>query len=397
MDTQLRIATSDPVDRLHHLGSLRKHPQLAWRGYLKSPFDEACFKDIDALVVTDEYYLPNRLALAACKRLGIPSFHIVDGIMEWRNLFENPRSIDPKQGTPLFQPLLADYTFAMGSEQAEALRWLGNSSVFATGLPRFDDLDRRNCRIGPSANPEILIASANTPWFSAEQESTFRGVYDHLPGVLDIARDTLSTPFAVRWRVAACLQDSVADLPKSQGTAAEALDSCSALISTPSSLVVEAMILGIPTLVLDPYAVPALTPAAWSANDAATASSMLGDLLAPSPQRASFQDWIRDRVTTSTPSASDSIARFICDASRSGSVPPAWNVNEPSTSSKTAPNIQNQSRALEALALTLPALDAKLAEQEATIQRLEAEIHERRRKRSWGSKMRAKLFRKTKP
>lgn len=372
----IRIATPENEARFHHYAPVVTADGFEWLGTVRPPFDERSLAGVDALIVSCEHHWPTRLAIAACKRLGIPTFHVLDGIVEWRNLFENPRSSQPENGPPLFQPLLSDHTFTMGEAQRRTLEWLGNRMVTATGLPRFDGMKVNPCRTGRPTNPAaLLIATANTPWFTDEQQHVFEREFSILIDRFKSGAASDGQSFHCRWRVAAPVAERFGLVRDEPGSAAEALALCDALITTPSSLAVEAMLLGIPTLVFDPFACPALTPNAWSATSAGTVMELLPSLMSPGEKRAGLQDSLREWITPCDAGASERVRAWIRSIVATGSPPTDAGefLQPPSRSNDGNSGSEAAITYLEGLAATIPTLDRSIAAKQREIERLLAE------------------------
>jgi hypothetical protein len=373
----IRIATTENKDRYHHYREVVEDPLFEWVGTVQAPFDRDSLAGVDALIVSCEHHWPSRLAIAACKRIGIPTFHVLDGIVEWRNLFENTRTADPTNGAALFQPLLSDVTFAMGEVQKRTLEWLGNSRVVSTGLPRLDSLASRPCRIGPlEGTPRILVATANTPWFTSDQRDLFLSEFSRIAESLaGSGSSQYSTGSRISWRIAAPVAEALGVSNDLLDSAAEALMRCDALITTPSSLAVEAMILGIPTLIFDPYACPILTPTAWHATSADSVMALLPSLVAPEARRASLQDVLLASIAPSDRESALRIRDVIRSVVAGEGIPVA--AEEATTAhghttagfhSASAPSEDISD--LQALAATVPMLDRIIAEKQHTIEDL---------------------------
>jgi hypothetical protein len=376
---KIRLATTENEARYHHYRDVVEDPLFEWVGTVEGPFDEASLGDIDGLIVSCEHHWPSRLAIAACKRLGIPTFHVLDGIVEWRNLFENPRTADPSSGAPLFQPLLSDVTFAMGSVQKRALEWLGNDRVLATGFPRLDALDPRPCRTGtPAGTPRILVATANTPWFTPAQQDLFLREFSDLAQRLRGASIPGLFARTVSWRVAASVAEALGIANDLSGSATEALRGCDALITTPSSLAVEAMLLGIPTLIFDPYACPIFTPVAWHATSAGGVLTLLSSLIAPEGRRAALQDALLRFIAPVDRGSAERIRRVIHGVVSRGGIPEGAEegmdtVGRIPEHMPQAVFSESEIGDLRALAASIPMLDRILAEKQRTIDELHRE------------------------
>lgn len=291
---RIALATPEPPSRLINYDSVASHPDVDWRGQLPYPYYPQDLENIDAIIVSDEWAPGVRACIAACKLKGIPTFHVLDGVIRWKNLFENPRSLVPENGSPFMRPLMSDMTFVMGDLQAAVLRWLGNSMICVSGLPRFANYELKSCSHGEHPHPRLLLASANRPWYTETQRDFFIPAFQRLLDMLkrDCAR--LGVPLDCRLSPLVGWENVEPSWLGPHPPLHEQLQSCSALITTPSTIAVEAMLLGIPTLIFDPWADPILTPSPWVADDANAVSTLLPSLLAPSKERARLQDFIRN-------------------------------------------------------------------------------------------------------
>ncbi len=310
----IRIGTTENEARYHHYGAVVERAEFDWVGTIRAPFDDECLSRIDALIVSCDQHLPNRLAISACRERGIPTFHVLDGVLDWRTTFADPETHPDEDRVPLLRPGIADLIFAMGGIQRDLALWLGCPSVVSTGFPRWDSLPRQPCRRGATnGKPRLLVATANTPWKTPEQReaviSTFRQLVKGL--------ESLATEIVLTFRVADELAESIGVVANHAGSAADAIEECDAVITSPSTFAVESMLVGRPTLVFDPFAFPVLTPSAWAATDVARVLRELDGLFAPSEERASFQDFLANKLVTPG-NAGERVAAAIvnvCDSS----------------------------------------------------------------------------------
>jgi len=376
---RIRIATSENEGRFHHYADVVKDERFEWLGSIQSPFDTPALNRIDALIVSDEFYINSRLAMLACKKRGIPTFHVIDGILEWRNLFEHPRSMSPESGAPLFRPLIADCTFAMGVLQKQILYWLypDNTRVSASGLPRLDHIIQRQQKsLGDTR--KLLIATANTPWFNDSQQRHFRAEFSTFIREVTTTLPSISGQWECIWRVADVVAKEFSLQSDTASTLAEALRSCDAVITTPSTVAVEAMLTGVPTAVFDPYCAPVLTPTAWYANSAKSIVSLLPSLLRPCREKLSYQAMLLDWICPTDRSAASRVADIIVQTVHNG-VPPkeglasGRDLQVPLHVLEQSPAVLSQSDLLAA-ALTLPTLEARIADQSSRIRELEHQI-----------------------
>ena len=160
-----------------------------------------------SLLLNDETWPYCAEALSASRARGVPSLHLADGILEWHNLWENPRTLTESPGSPLFQPLLCDKIACLGRSQARMLEALGNAGrCEVTGTHRFDQLLGLRRRTRPPSEPfRVLVATANQPAFTDAQR---RSVEESLAAVkrwADARGEVNGTRVEIEWRLTAGL------------------------------------------------------------------------------------------------------------------------------------------------------------------------------------------------
>ena len=184
-----------------------------------------------------------------------------DGIVEWRNLFVNPQNADG-----FLRPAPVHEIATCGENDAVALRALGNKAI-ATGLPRLDAV-RSLPRLGES--DAVLVATANTPWFSDDERE---GVIASLARVKAECRGR-----NVLWRISPIAAAELG-VEVHRGSAMDALRSARAVVATPSTFAIEAMLAGRPTVLLHPFSGPNWLRTGWVVDVTRCASGVhtLGD------------------------------------------------------------------------------------------------------------------------
>ena len=188
-------------------------------------------------------------ALRQARRVGACTVLLMDGIVEYRNTFMNP-AVSPD----FLRPAPVDVIACAGPADSQRLQDLGNDAV-ATGLPRL-------ARIEPTPLPDrptVLVATARHPAFSdAERRCLVKSLL--------ALRDRLeSMGIPVRWRLTGGL-DLELNVSPDLAPLTESLASATAVIATPSTLLVEAMRSGRTTALLHPFETPCWLTAAWVLN-----------------------------------------------------------------------------------------------------------------------------------
>ncbi len=210
------------------------------------------------VVVVKETQSPLSLwALRRAHKAGASSVLVMDGVLEYRNTFHNSFV-----GNDFLRPALARTVACAGPMDEALLKSWGNDAV-ATGLPRI-------CRAFPSplphpptpTQPAVLIATANRPAFNPEERV-------RLLSALRLLRETLiRRQVRILWRLTAGL-DAELGVSNASGTLRSCLEEASAVLTTPSTLAIEAMAAGRPTGIVHPQPGPLWqrTPWIWRADD----------------------------------------------------------------------------------------------------------------------------------
>lgn len=230
---------------------------------------------------------------------GCLSVYAIDGILEWRNAWENSPEEPACPWT--MRPVLSQKVACIGAAQAAMLDTWGNSGkTEITGLPRLDEaVAAMPARIDSPRLPgnrqslRILVATAKWPAYTAEQ---FRLVRQSLQDVFGFS---LSNPvfrgvsLEWHWRLTANLASEIgvnnSSTAESGQTLQQVLGGVDALITTPSTLALEAMLAGLPVVLLDYTNSPAWVPAAWSITSRSQINDIVARLVAPEYSRLHWQ------------------------------------------------------------------------------------------------------------
>lgn len=289
------------------------HPLFSsWIGQSRYPVQVHSRVDLDfqfpaetALVVTaDCYNQPWTTLLHRAVEQGLPTLLLADGILEYRNTFENPRVA----AGAIFQPVVAHKIACLGRSQARVLESWGNAAqTEITGSPRFDRYRGRTRRTRSEREPfKVLVMTAITPYFTEAQHGQVRQSLLDLKRVFDAGFTREGIAYEVEWRVTKGMQREigvetlVTDLTGRE--LADVLARVDAVISTPSTAMVEAMLLGLPVAVLDYTNSPLYVQPAWRITAAEHIGPVLVELAAPPAPKMQFQDaLLHDTLECLTP------------------------------------------------------------------------------------------------
>jgi hypothetical protein len=252
--------------------------------------------------------------VAACLDLArlarIPSLVLQDGILEWRCQYENPL-FGAGGGAPQHQPVLANKIACLGVQSARHIASWGNTDkVEVTGMPRLDYLLGRAFPSVRTPGNRILVMTAKNPGFTPEQRAvTLRSLRD-VKSDLEGRRN-----LEVTWRIGRSLAETLGVRTEFQAAASEELvailERVDAVITTPSTALLEAMLSGRPVAALDYHNVPRFVATAWTISAAEQIAPVLAELLDPSARKMAFQGMcLRDSLECDGPSA-PRVARLI--------------------------------------------------------------------------------------
>jgi len=265
------------------------------------------FPEHTALVVTHDCYRePNVTVLRRAAEQGIPVLILPDGTLEYRNTWEK-REIPPGA---VFLPVLGHKIACYGRSQARALESWGNvGRCEVVGAPRYDSYAGRRRRTRGAAEPfRVLIATGMVPYYNETQHDLVRR------SLLDLKDFFAATPqlngvaLEPVWRLTGELGreigiDSAITRHSGPGLL-DSLQAVDALISWPSTVMIDAMLLGLPVAVLDYCNLPHYVQPAWRITVGSQIAPTVTELMAPPPPKVLFQEtMLHDSLECATPAA----------------------------------------------------------------------------------------------
>jgi hypothetical protein len=260
----------------------------------------------EVCVFFNEYFPRFREACNDLKAKGCPTLYAIDGILEWRNSWELP-----EHGTCclwVMRPVLSHKVACIGRSQARVLESWGNlGKCEVVGVPRLDPLAGRLVRQRKGHDCfRLLVLTAKCPGFTNEQVAdTTRSLADLKQWLTNHPQidGTLVEPV---WRITQGLEKKIDVENQLQNTTgadlASVLPTVDAVISTPSTAMLEAMLHHAPVALLDYHNRPHYVPAAWEITAPQHFDKVLPELLTPSPARMLYQHSIlSDALECRTP------------------------------------------------------------------------------------------------
>lgn len=266
-------------------------------------------EEIDLTICADEWVPETSLNVFASKKNQVPVLHLPDGILEWRNNYEHPRAFSQKNGMPLHQPHLADKIACLGRNQARMMEaWGSAGKCEVVGCARFDQIlaGGRPRQRSEKKTFKILVATARIPAFTAEQKALVdRSIQDLAVWFYQVNYKIADTDIEVVWRVS----DEYEDLLSRSGSfnfskkaLYDELSDVDAVVTTPSTLMLEAMLFNVPVVLMDYTNSPHFTPAIWNITAPRHIPSVMPELISPSKPKMLHQEIIlHDCLECSTP------------------------------------------------------------------------------------------------
>ena len=294
----------------------------SWLGELPQPYVvvDDCPADwqppTDAgIIVTHEHYRWEEIhALRrAYEQRRVPVLILADGILEYRNTWQNPTIPEAS----MYQPLLADKIACIGNASARIIESWGNpGKPEVVGMPRLDYAAARTRPAVDRADPfRLLIATATTPAFTPDQRATVADSLRCLKDYLDRNAQLNGRAVQVSWRLTDDLDVEIGMTASEDPapTLIDAIESAEAVITTPSTIYLESALLHRPTAILDFSNSPPLVPSAWSITAEAHIPSVLAELTDPPPARLLFQNYtLHDNLQCRTPAAPRLVELISC-------------------------------------------------------------------------------------
>jgi len=255
-----------------------------WEDYIIDKYNP------DLIISIGESHFEVFKCFKKAKSLGIPTLNIQDGIHEWRDIWENDKYA---KGGNYFnrQFIIADKIACIGQLQADwyhAMGMTGQPEV--VGMPWLEDFiqndDKWKRREGIK---NIMVMTANTPAFNLEQYRLVLESIQDLKNSTAVAKDNLLV-----WRVRGNLRrdlNLINEDPKYETESLhKILPQVDGVICTPSTAIIESMVAGVPTALIDYTNSPLFINTAWRINCQAQIAQTISELLDPPENKLNFQN-----------------------------------------------------------------------------------------------------------
>lgn len=246
----------------------------------------------DVAMFFSEHFDHFRQAILELKQKNVATLYMIDGILEWRNAWENRP--DEVASPYAMRPVLCHKVACIGESQARVLNGWGNAGkTEIVGVPRFDRYHARSSKPSPRCHGgrfRLLVMTAKTPAFTDDQWETVRQSIADVQCFAEQNADSID----VVWRLTGGLDqdigvaNSTGDLTGVELNAQ--LQNVDATIATPSTAVIESMLAGKPTALLNCFNCPSYLNLAWTIHHRSQLPAVVTELKQPSERKLHFQD-----------------------------------------------------------------------------------------------------------
>lgn len=269
----------------------------------------------DLVIVPDEHWCELGNIVSYCNENGILTLQMMDGILEWRRTWDYTREgkIIGDGPNPLNQPAFADKIACLGFKDYRILESWGNyGKCEITGMPRLKHImNLRNdfSHLSQKKN-RILVCTAKTPAFTEKQaEKTIQSLTD-LKNYFSKRKD-----IEIIWRITGDyskligVENSLNDLTGKE--IHEIIQQVDAVITTPSTTILEAMTLKVPVATLDYHNQPHYFETAWSISAQTHIDSVVNELMNPPATKLEYQDFLFHEQLFTLEDPNDRLVRLI--------------------------------------------------------------------------------------
>jgi len=258
-----------------------------------------------SLVITHDTYRPESCAaIFNCIKKNVPVLILSDGILEYRNSWIQKHRVD----SGIFNPILGHKLACIGASQVRFLESIkGNfGKCENVGLPRLDDFKIESSK---SKIPSILVCSSKTPWFSDDDKNQILQSFIDLKEIAFNYGQNHKVKF--NWRISDHIASLIGTETSFDRTLEEDLKNSSAVITMPSTVMLEAMYAHKPVALLDYTLSPHYVSAGWTMSSRHQILPIINELLDPSTYKVSFQQTVLADALQIKESASARMIRLV--------------------------------------------------------------------------------------
>ncbi len=256
------------------------------------------------ILITHSHYTWEDLAFLrrAYHKNQVPVLLLCDGILEYRNTWQHPQLADGA----LFQPVFGHKLACLGHAQARILESWGNAGKCeVVGLPRLDPYLADPPPVQQQGPFRLLVTSAMNPAFDERQREITVKSLRSLQTRLESMKRVGVRPIQVTWRLTRGLEEDIGMRPvelREQPGLMETIDQSDAVITTPSTILLESALRKRPTALLDFHNCPHYVSPAWLIQSKYQIEEVIEELAAPPAPKMLFQTtMLHEQLNCRTP------------------------------------------------------------------------------------------------
>ena len=284
---------------VHHVQPLLQRLEFEVAQVAQCNLDSILLHNPKLVLCFDDYHIMYANVLAQLRHRNIGLLMMFDGILEWRRTFEYPLE---HEHLPFEQPVGAHKIACLGASQARLLESWGNvGKCEIVGVPRFDELARNPPTFPPGPPYRVLVMTAKTPGFNADQfEACRRSIEDLRTEAAQFKQVELVYRVSPKIQTALGLEERGVDTRGAD--LHQQLAGVHAVITTMSTAYVESLLARRPTAVLDYTNSPHFISSSWRIGSREQIAPVLRELISPSKEKMAYQEFVlRDSLYLDEP------------------------------------------------------------------------------------------------
>jgi hypothetical protein len=243
--------------------------------------------------------------LYCCKFFGLLTFVVKDGLYDWSNAYLNPKHVN--RGLVLYEFLPCDVFFSFNDGSNSLILHSNPIVKIVEYLPyrmRVDVDSGKDVIIKDSSLKKLLISTANSPCLAIEETPRLIHLIDETIKAAEEIFDVI----AFRIFDEKILSNISSNFKNhTERSFAEVVSEFDVLVTTPSSISVEAMALGVPVIHFDYRDAPLLFQSAWRIHSSVNISQTLRSACDREAERIYYQNFVISETSSHSCSISETI------------------------------------------------------------------------------------------
>jgi len=225
-------------DRSYYKGLMDFDEKLYDIQYNGLKYYKSDLKQYDLIISFNYLSDLGNFIIVKAKVQGVKSLLLADGIIEWSNLFNNKDVLD--KNLKLFHPILHDYFFCVGKQEAFYFNSLGQKTFnyIPTRMKNIKSIKSKTNKSNASTY-DFLLTTANTPYHNDAEKNILLKVFKQIMKELD----NMQCSYAFRIYNEFLIEELKISKSENfiEGKFDYIFNDFKCLITTPSSIIISAM------------------------------------------------------------------------------------------------------------------------------------------------------------